>query len=141
MSISGSTVRPCLYHKGLRCSQVSLQSSSSGNSIVKLPPVAVALSSFPREGSIHSLSVFVELCIDSGWKQRADVNEHYLRPQEREIFSEIVLMDLKLEGINPVMQENVTNIRKQGRLAWGGVFETGHLLWSLLSSPPLPSPP
>lgn len=100
----------------------------------------MALSSLPREGTTRSLSEFVELCIDSRWKQRADARQHYLRPQEREIFSEIVLMDLKLESINPVMQENVTNIRKQGRLAWSGVFETGHLLRTPLSSPPLPSP-
>lgn len=31
----------------------------------------------------------------------------------------MVLMDLKLEGINLVTQENVTDIGNGGRLAWG----------------------
>lgn len=91
------------------CPGISVE--HTGDTVVKPPPVTVALSSFPREGSIHPLSVFVELCIDFGWKQRADANQHYLRPQEREIFSEMTLMDLK-PGINLVMQENVTNIKK-----------------------------
>lgn len=78
---------------------------------VKPPPITVALSSFPRTESIHSPSAFVLLCIDFGWKQRADADQHYLRPQEREIVSEMALMELKLEGTNLVMQENVTNIR------------------------------
>lgn len=53
------------------------------------------------------------------WKQRAEPDQHYLRPRGREIFSEMVLMELRLEGTDLVMQENVTNIRNHGRLSWG----------------------
>lgn len=63
--------------------------------------------------------MFVELCVDFGWKQRAEAHQHYLRPRGREIFSEMVLMELRLEGTDLVMQENVRNIRNHGRLAWG----------------------
>lgn len=43
----------------------------------------------------------------------------------------MALMELKLEGTNLVMQENVTNIRDRGRLAGAGVRVTGRLLWTL----------
>lgn len=51
-------------------------------------------------------------------------------------------MDLKLEGINLVMQENVTNIRNRGRLVSGaGMGVTGRLLWTCLPHPhPQPYP-
>lgn len=75
--------------------------------------------------------MFVLLCIDFGWKPRADADQHCLRSQEREIVSEMALMELKLEGTNLVMQENITNIRDRGRLAGAGVCVTGHLLWTL----------
>lgn len=45
-------------------------------------------------------------------------------------------MDLKLEGINLVMQENVTSIRNRGRLVSGaGMGVTGRLLWTCLPHP------
>lgn len=81
--------------------------------------MTVALSRFPRTGSNHSPRVFVELCVDFRWKQRAEADQHYLRPRGREIFSAMVLTELRLEGTDLVMQKNVGNIRNRGRLAWG----------------------